>query len=100
MAITFGGLASGMDTNSIVDQLIELERGPIKRMEADKLWLTSRLEAYTTFDTKLKDFLSNIEDLDSSDDLLQKTATVASEDFFTATAEADAFPELIIKLKL
>ncbi len=91
MAITFGGLATGMDTNAIVDQLIELERGPIKRMEADKLWLTSRLEAYTEFDTKLKSFLSNIDELDSSDDLLQKTATVASEDFFTATAGTDAF---------
>ncbi len=91
MAITFGGLATGMDTNAIVDQLIELERGPIKRMEADKLWFTSRLEAYTEFDAKLKSFLSKIEDLDSSEDLLQKTATVASEDFFTATASADAF---------
>ena len=91
MAITFGGLATGMDTNAIVDQLIALERGPIERMQADKTWLSSRLEAYTTFDTKLKSFLTKIENLDSSDELLQKSATVANEDFFTATAGTDAF---------
>jgi len=93
MAITFGGLATGMDTNALVKELIDLERGPIRRMENDKIWLNSRLEAYTEFDTKLEGFLSSVEDLDSDGGLGQKTATVASEEFFTATADNEAFAD-------
>lgn len=91
MSITFGGLATGMDTNAIVDKLMELERGPITRMEKDKAWLTSRMEAYTEFDDKLKNLLTNVEALEARNDLLQKSALVSREDFFTATADNDAF---------
>lgn len=93
MAITFGGLATGMDTNSIVEQLMEVERAPLESMESDKTWLTSRLAAYNEFDSKLKGFLDSIEKLDSSSDLLQNTATVASDEFFTATAGINAQAE-------
>ncbi len=86
MAITFGGLATGLDTNSIVSELMALERRPLNRMEADKTWLNDRLSAYTEFDSKLKLFLENIGDLDSSNDVRRSTANVADPSFFTATA--------------
>ncbi len=92
MAITFGGLATGLDTNAIVDQLLELERQPIKTMQIDKAWFEKRHEAYATFDGKLEKFLSNIENLGSSDDLRQKKVTSSNEDFFSVTASADALP--------
>jgi len=41
-AIRFSGLGSGIDTASIVDALMRLERAPIDRVEADKKALTTK----------------------------------------------------------
>ena len=92
MSITFGGLATGLDTNAIVEQLMALERTPITRLETDKTWYQTRQEAYTSFDIKLKGFLSKIENLGSSDDLRQKSVSTSSEDFFSVSATAEALP--------
>ncbi len=92
MSITFGGLATGLDTNAIVDQLMALERKPITRLETDKSWLQAREVAYTTFDGKLKGFLSSIEKLGSSDTLQQKSVSATSNDYFSVTAGVDALP--------
>lgn len=92
MSISFGGLATGLDTNAIVDQLMALERRPIERMAQDKTWLNARLAAFTAFDTNLSGFLASIENLGSSEDLRQKQVTAANEDFFSVSAEVDALP--------
>jgi len=36
MSITFSGLATGLDTDKIITQLMEIERMPIDRLEAKK----------------------------------------------------------------
>ncbi len=92
MSITFGGLATGLDTNAIVDQLMALERTPITRLETDKTWLEARRAAYGALDGKLRGFLANVENLSSSEDLRQKSISASSEDFFSVTASADALP--------
>ncbi len=92
MSISFGGLATGMDTNSIVDQLMEIERLPIKRLEADKVWFSKRETAYTSLHNRLRGFLSSIEKLGSTDDLLKKSVTATSKDNFSVSAAPDALP--------
>lgn len=92
MSITFGGLATGLDTNAIVDQLMALERQPITRLQTDKTWFESRQEAYGTLNGKLQDFLSTVKNLGSSDDLRKKSVSSSSEEFFSVTAGADALP--------
>ncbi|RLG37475.1 MAG: hypothetical protein DRO01_07135 [Thermoproteota archaeon] len=92
MSITFGGLATGLDTNAIVKQLMELERQPINRLQKDKAWFGARQSAYGALDGKLQDFLSNIKNLASSDDLRKKSVSASSEDFFSVTADPDALP--------
>lgn len=92
MSITFGGLATGLDTNAIVDQLLALERKPIETLQIDKAWFERRQEAYATFDGKLESFLTNIEKLGSSDDLRQKKVSASNEDYFSVTADANATP--------
>lgn len=92
MSITFGGLATGLDTNAIVEQLMALERTPINRLQADKTWFQNRQTAYAAFDSKLKGFLSSIEKLGSNDDLRQKTVTAANDDFFSVSAGVAALP--------
>lgn len=47
MPITIGGIASGLDTNGIIDQLVELERRPITLLQQRITRQTARLTAVT-----------------------------------------------------
>jgi len=90
--ISFGGLASGLDTNAIITELMNIERRPIDRMESDKSYLQSRLNAFSDFDGKLKSLMSAFEGLDTKDEFRSYTAIAASEEYFTVDADADAAP--------
>ena len=90
MTIQFGGLATGLDTGNIVEQLMALERQPITRLETDKTWLNNRLTAFTELDTKLKSFADSIKNLGDADTLLQRSVKQSSEDFLSATVSSDA----------
>ena len=92
MTITFSGLATGLDTNSIVSELMSLERQPLMRMEADKTWLNNRLDAYRIFDTKLNNFLASVKDLGATNDFHPSTINVAESGLFTASGTTDALP--------
>ncbi len=90
MTITFGGLATGLDTNAIIDGLMQVERLPLARLESDKIWLNSRLAAFKEFDGALNTFLTGVESLSDRDQYFQKTASYSSEDFFSATISEGA----------
>ena len=90
MTIQFGGLATGLDTSSIIDQLMELERRPLSLLEKDKTWLNSRLQAFTELDTKLKAFADGIRELGDANTLLQRSIRQSSDAFFTARVDSNA----------
>ncbi|WP_321366948.1 flagellar filament capping protein FliD [uncultured Desulfuromusa sp.] len=92
MSISFSGLATSLDSNAIIEQLMKIERQPVDRLEADRSWFTKRQDAYTTLDGNLKTFLTSIENLGSSDDLMKKSVNSTSQDFFSVDAENDALP--------
>ena len=90
MAIQFGGLATGMDTNAIIDQLMNIERLPIARLETDKTWMNNRLSAFTELDSKLNSFLTSIKDLGDADTLQKRSVNLSSQDYFTASVNSEA----------
>ena len=92
MTIQFGGLATGLETSSIVEQLMALEKQPITRLEADKTWLNNRLSAFTELDTKLKSFSDSIKNLNYRDTLLQRSVKQSSEEFLSASVSRAALP--------
>jgi flagellar hook-associated protein 2 len=92
MAISFGGLATGLDTTSLIEQLMQAERQPLTRLENDKTYFNARSAALSQFEAKLESFLSKIGKLDSASELQAKKATQSSEDFFSATADSEALP--------
>jgi len=51
--ISFSGLSSGLDTDSIVSQLVSIEKAPIQRMSAQQKTLRDRAELYSQFATKI-----------------------------------------------
>ena len=90
MTITFSGLASGLDTSSLVDSLMELERAPLDRVEVDKEWQSSRLAAFKQFDTTLNSFLNNINSLGDYEQYYRMNASAGSDEYFSVSASNDA----------
>jgi flagellar hook-associated protein 2 len=84
--ISFGGLATGLDTDSIISGLMEVERQPLERLENDKSYQQARLEAFQTFDTKLDSLLSSIEDLSYSTEVRSNQVAIGDSSYFSATA--------------
>ncbi len=91
-SITFGGLASGLDTNSIVSELMKLEHRPIDRLKEDKSFFQSRLSTFADFDGKLKNLQAALEDLDTSKEFRSYKAEAASDTYFSMEATSAAKP--------
>jgi len=90
--ITFGGLASGMDTDTIVTELMKIEHRPIDRLEDDKEYFQSRLDAFSEFDAKLQNLNTALKDLDTPDEFRSYQATATSEEYFSMDASSSAQP--------
>lgn len=52
-AIQFGGLASGLDTNGIIDGLMKIEQIPLTKLTAKKASVDTAVQTLTGFSTKL-----------------------------------------------
>ena len=90
MSITFGGLATGIDTESIITELMQIERYPIDRLERDQAFYKSRLDAFSQLDEKLKTFLDKAEAIDTSHELNSPAVSSSSEGYLAATARSSA----------
>ena len=101
-SITFGGLASGLDTDSIITALMNVEKKPLTKLENDKTYLNTRLKAFADFNTKLKSFESSFKALNSTDQFRSYSATATSAEFFslkaTSTAKAGSYNIEVVNL--
>lgn len=85
MSITFSGLATGLDTDSIVTQLMELERAPISRLETRKTKETSRIEAYAQFKTTIDDLKSAASAMNLTSQVKSTSVSLSTGAPYTAT---------------
>jgi flagellar hook-associated protein 2 len=83
-----GGLASGLDTNAIVDQLVKLESRPLDQLRARQTGLKTQISALADIVSKLSALSTAAADLATNGVLGAKA--VSSNDAFTATPGADA----------
>lgn len=89
--ITIGGLATGLDTNSIVDQLVRLERRrSVDLLSIDQLDQQAKQSALATFGTKLADLMAAIDKLRDPSNALARTATSSDSTVMGATAGSGA----------
>jgi flagellar hook-associated protein 2 len=63
--INFGGLASGLDTNSIIDQLMSIERQPETRLKTQQAQIQQKKTDLQSIDDALKNLQFAAEDLKS-----------------------------------
>ncbi|MCC6831584.1 MAG: flagellar filament capping protein FliD [Thermoleophilia bacterium] len=88
--ISFSGLGSGIDTASIVDALMKLERQPIDRIEADKKAVQKKSGVVTELNGLAKALRDAARDLYSPTALQGKTATSANDTIAKASAGSAA----------
>ncbi len=63
MPVTMGGMASGIDTDSIINKLVEFESQPIRQLEKSKSLNSHKKEVLTLLSSQLKDLDSKAKDL-------------------------------------
>lgn len=90
--INFGGLASGIDTEGIIDALMQVARQPINLAESKKSSLNSKLSAYGTLSSQLSQLRTAAMALDSESDFRALSANSADESKLTAVASSGAVP--------
>jgi flagellar hook-associated protein 2 len=83
--ITIGGLATGLDTNSIVDQLTALEKQrDVDPLTAQQSTAQDQSSALQVFNSKVLNFLSAVDKLRDPDSVLSRTATSTNTSVLTA----------------
>ena len=90
--IQFGGVSSGLDTESIISSLMAVESLPLTRLQAQASTLASRKTAYGTLGTALTDLLAKIQAFTLTSAGSARTATSSDPTRFTAVANGSAIP--------
>lgn len=91
-AVNFSGLASGLDTATLINQLVLLRRTPITRLEKRKTGYQNEIKALATLKTKMLALQKAAQAIDSPSEFAALKATSSDEDILRVTANGDAAP--------
>lgn len=88
--ITFGGIASGLDTNSIIEQLMQIERRPITLAENRLFDVQQKTNAFGAVASALSSLLDRAKSLNNADTYRARSTSVLAktEDANKVTAVA------------
>jgi len=89
--IQLGGLFTGIDTSTLIAQLIAAEQGTINRYKTQQKTWSDRETALNDLEAKLSALKSSVGALDNADELRAFTVTSGNEDLLTAEASNNAF---------
>ncbi len=81
-----GGLVSGLDTNTIVSQLMDLERIPLRNLESRKSDYQKKDDAWQSITTRLSALHTAIKDLDRPADWSSFVAATSSNEAAVAVS--------------
>lgn len=90
--ISFGGLASGLDTKAIISALVALEERPIRQLETKKTSLTKQKSLFGDLKGLLDKLSSAAKSLKTKADFLTMKAASDNEDVLTVSASSSATP--------
>ncbi|WP_408955695.1 flagellar filament capping protein FliD [Natroniella sp. ANB-PHB2] len=88
MSTSFGGLASGIDTNSMVRQLMYLEEAPIRNLEERQENINDQVDAWQKVNSSLDSFKNKASALEDVFDEIG--ANSSDEEVLTASARSTA----------
>lgn len=81
--IQFGGLASGMDTTSIVKAIMDAERAPLNGLKKRQKINNERLGAYSKFNDKLEALRKAATELGDEKKIQGSKTTLSNEDYLS-----------------
>ncbi len=90
MGISLSGLVSGLDVNSIISQLVELERQPIVQNEERVAELERVQNAWRDINTRLRNLRTTVQELSEESNFLSKQGASTDPTIVQATAESSA----------
>ncbi len=90
--ISFGGLASGLDTKAIISALVSIERRPISALETKKSSLGKQKSLYGDLRGLLDKLETAAKALKTTNDFLKMKATSSDENVVTVEASNNAEP--------
>lgn len=88
--ISFGGIASGIDTNSIIDQLMAIQRRPISLMQNKQLQIRSRADAFSRVNAALSAVATRAATLSQPDTFRQRSASVVAKEVDANKVQANS----------
>src|SRR6056297_2265385 len=88
--LSLGGLATGMDTQSIIEQLVQLERQPIYRYQQEISELEATKGAWRDVNSRLDKLENLTTDLKLSATYNSRSASSSNKDAVTASASNDS----------
>jgi flagellar hook-associated protein 2 len=92
MTISVGGLISGLDTNGMIDQMLELQQRPIINLQQREAGFQVELSAYGSLQGILGSLKSAMEDLGSVSNLTSFSVSSGDADLFSVSADENATP--------
>ena len=90
--IQFSGLASGIDTTSIIDALVKAEQASVNRIEYIKSTWELKVQALQDYNDKLRTFQSSVEELNSMEEFYSRNALSSDESVAEVTNNSLAQP--------
>lgn len=88
--INFSGLASGLDTETIIAQLMLIQQRPLRRLQVRQAELSARMDIYDKFRAQLGNLQTAASALASSNAFNLLKVTSSDTSVVTATASPDA----------
>ncbi len=89
-AITFTGLGSGIDSQTMINRLVEVEARQLKRFSAWKEEWLAKIEALSALQEKLRAFRTTAAGMDSPGEFQVRRASVSDPAVLTAAASPGA----------
>jgi len=84
------GLATGMDTDSIIEQLMEAQRAPLSELEKEQTTIEWQREALLEINSKMLAFRNEALDMKLQGTYKSYTANSSNSDILSATATTEA----------
>ncbi len=83
--MSIDGLVTGLDTTSLIRQLLNAEKAPQRQLQARQADLRSTVTLFTELNTKFQAIRDTAEELTSATDWAKRAATTSDESVVTAT---------------
>lgn len=90
--ITFSGLASGLDTGAIVDQLVGLARAPVNRLQTKRSTLDGKTKKLASLSSKLGDLSKAAKALSTTQTAAPTKASGSDDSVFLTRGTGGASP--------